>query len=174
MQILDIGCGNVKTKGAVGLDINPSSGADVIHDLNKFPYPFKDDTFDRIICSNVLEHIDNVPGAMDEIWRISKNGAQIEIEAPFPSSRWLFTDPTHKRAFVSRSFEFWVEGSPYFGRLGGKARFKRVKVEYRKDAGGMCDRFLLKLANRFKEHYESYFMYIYLVHAIYFELRTVK
>ena len=45
MKILELGCGTTKIPNAISVDINPFSKADVIHDLNKFPYPFK-----NILC----------------------------------------------------------------------------------------------------------------------------
>ena len=39
MKILDLGCGKRKRKGTVGIDISKDTDADIIHDLNKFPYP---------------------------------------------------------------------------------------------------------------------------------------
>jgi ubiquinone/menaquinone biosynthesis C-methylase UbiE len=174
MKILDVGCGKNKRKGAIGIDIDPNSDADVIHDLNIFPWPFNDNEFDIILCFNVLEHIDNVPKAMEEIWRIGKNKGIVEISAPFPSSKFLYIDPTHKRAFVSKSFDFFVEGSEYYGKIHTKANFKLLKVEYKKDTNRWWDKFLLRLANKYKNHYESYFMYIYQIHAIYFKLEIKK
>ena len=41
MKILDLGCGKRKQKDAIGVDMSEDSDADVIHDLNKFPYPFE-------------------------------------------------------------------------------------------------------------------------------------
>ena len=46
MKVLDVGCGNCKLKGAIGIDISPA--ADIRHDLNKFPYPIKPNSFDKI------------------------------------------------------------------------------------------------------------------------------
>jgi len=53
MKILDLGCGNKKIQGAIGIDINPLSDADVIHDLNVLPYPFNDSRVE-IIADNVI------------------------------------------------------------------------------------------------------------------------
>jgi hypothetical protein len=36
-KILDVGCGQNKFPGAIGIDANPRSHADVIHDLGNFP-----------------------------------------------------------------------------------------------------------------------------------------
>ncbi len=56
-KILDVGCGWNKTPGAVGMDSNPKTHADVIHDLGNIPYPFADDEFDEIVCRHVAEHV---------------------------------------------------------------------------------------------------------------------
>ena len=49
-----------------------------------------------------------------------------------------------------------------------------TQVEYLKDTYRWLDATLLRLANRFKDHYESYFMYMYQVHAISFRLKILK
>ena len=63
MKILDIGCGRHKTPGAIGLDSNPRSDADVIHDLDTIPYPFPDGEFDLIVGNQVIEHVADVLAA---------------------------------------------------------------------------------------------------------------
>jgi len=45
MRILDVGCGINKKAGAIGVDRNPASRADVIANLDHFPYPFRDSSF---------------------------------------------------------------------------------------------------------------------------------
>ena len=72
IKILDIGCGKKKVPGAIGVDFNTSLSADVIHDLNLFPYPFKDEEFDKIHISNTLFLLENPVKVMEEIFRICK------------------------------------------------------------------------------------------------------
>src|SRR5689334_21178817 len=60
MKILDIGCGKHNTPGAVGMDSNPRSDADVLHDLDVVPYPFPDDEFDLVVGNQVIEHVTDV------------------------------------------------------------------------------------------------------------------
>ncbi len=73
-KILDVGCGQNKFPGAIGIDANPSSHADVIHDLGVFPYPFADNEFEEIICRHVIEHVPDVLGFVNELHRITKSG----------------------------------------------------------------------------------------------------
>ena len=43
MLVLDIGCGKKKQEpGAVGLDRQPGSAADVLCELTRFPWPMRD------------------------------------------------------------------------------------------------------------------------------------
>jgi len=105
MKILDLGCGKRKRQGAIGIDISKDTDADVIHDLNVFPYPFADDEFDYVYADNVIEHLDNVVKVLEELHRISKNGATTKIIVPFFRSHYAFIDPTHKHFFTVRSFD---------------------------------------------------------------------
>lgn len=59
--------------GYVNLDRVEAPGVDVVHDLEVTPYPFQDDSFDEIYTSMVLEHVKNLSGAMDDLYRISKH-----------------------------------------------------------------------------------------------------
>lgn len=107
MKILDLGCGKRKRKGAIGVDISEYTDADIIHDLNVFPYPFADNEFDYIYADNIIEHLDNVVKVLEELHRISKNGATIKIIVPFFRSHYAFIDPTHKHFFTVRSFDYF-------------------------------------------------------------------
>ena len=81
-EILDIGCGQSKTPGAVGIDILPAPGVDIVHDLNRLPWPLEPNRFDAIICSHVLEHLLDLVGVLNEIHRVSRNGARVKIITP--------------------------------------------------------------------------------------------
>jgi ubiquinone/menaquinone biosynthesis C-methylase UbiE len=57
--------------------------------------PFKDDTFDVIHCSSVLEHVQDPPKVIDEMIRILKPGGICKIYAP----NYLFPYDAHYRLF---------------------------------------------------------------------------
>src|SRR2546422_11352113 len=77
MPVLDIGCGRNKAPGAIGIDKIALPGVDIVHDLNSFPYPFGDSSFDEIYATHVIEHLDTIVGAMEEIHRLAKPNAKV-------------------------------------------------------------------------------------------------
>jgi 2-polyprenyl-3-methyl-5-hydroxy-6-metoxy-1,4-benzoquinol methylase len=82
MKILDVGCGANKTPGAIGLDNNPKTAADVIHDLGTLPYPFPDDEFDTIVSNHTVEHVPDLMAFVTELYRITKPGGRIKFITP--------------------------------------------------------------------------------------------
>jgi ubiquinone/menaquinone biosynthesis C-methylase UbiE len=114
MKILDVGCGANKYEGAIGLDNNPKTAADVIHDLGDFPYPFPDNEFDLIIASHVIEHVPDVMAFVTELYRIAKSGARIRIATPHYTNPDWPNDPTHRNHFNSFSFDTFIPGRETF------------------------------------------------------------
>ena len=110
---LNLGCGKKIKEDYINLDIKALPGVDVVHDLNKFPYPFDDDRFEYILCDNILEHLDNLIGVTEELWRISKKNGIIEVIVPYFSSLGAFQDPTHKHFFTLRTFDYFTENFEY-------------------------------------------------------------
>lgn len=152
MKVLDLGCGKRKLKGAVGVDILEYDGVDVVHDLNKFPYPFKDEEFDVINCDNVLEHLDNITDVLRELWRVTKLNGKIVIKAPHFSNFWAFSDPTHKHFFGYKSFEY------YCGLQQGYLNLFSIKE--RKIGFGTYFRVFEYLFNKFPDLYENRFAFL--------------
>lgn len=99
----NVGCGNDIRKGWINLDITNSEGVDTVHDLNKYPYPFKDNTFEKINAEFILEHLDKPKLFIDELYRISKNRGKIHIKTEHFSSCASWGDITHVRPFAFSS-----------------------------------------------------------------------
>ena len=113
-KVLDVGCGWNKTPGAIGIDANPKTHADVIHDLGSIPYPFPDNDFDDIVCRHVAEHVPDVMSFIAELHRITKPGGRITITTPHYSNPDWATDPTHRNHFNSYSFNCFIEDRQLF------------------------------------------------------------
>lgn len=92
---LDIGCGEKKKEGAMGLD-GRRGAADVVADARQLP--FRNESFDNVYSSHMIEHLSHleVKNALCEWTRVLKNGGAIEIRCPDLRFRALlfFLSPT--------------------------------------------------------------------------------
>jgi len=155
-KILDVGCGNHKMPGATGIDISIGTHADIIHDLNRRPWPFNDNSFDEIICNDIIEHLDDVVGVMEELHRIGKSGALVRIRVPHFSSHNSFGDVTHKHLFNSNAFDVFCQQNATQNHYFSK-RFKKCRVCLR---FGKLYALLAPLINLRRESYERYFAFV--------------
>ena len=111
---LHLGCGLAIKPDYVNLDIKKLPGVDIVHDLNKFPYPFKNNEFDFVEMHHVLEHLKEPLRVIEEIWRISKPGAISVIAVPHWSHFTAYSDLTHKNYFSSALFLYYEEKNPRY------------------------------------------------------------
>jgi len=126
-RVLDVGCGIHKQPGSIGIDRNPASSADVLADLDRFPYPFADNSFDRLTAIHVIEHLSDVIGAMEEFHRLVRPGGTVRLETPHYTDFSSFCDPTHKSHLNSFSFRYFGENHGGFGYYS-KAKFRETSV----------------------------------------------
>ena len=132
--ILDLGCGNKKRDGTVGVDMNTRLKGDINHDLNKFPYPFDDNSVDYIYIDNTLEHLDSPLKVMEEIYRILKPGCGVKVIVPYFRSHSAFTDPTHTKFFTTESFTYYDPDHAIAKRYDYTlAKFKTTKIIFHRN-----------------------------------------
>jgi len=133
--LLDAGCGEGRhcfgalEHGArvVGLDLDRDSLQPAVGGLrtrgeelgrlgamiqgNTFHLPFRDETFDKVICSEVMEHVHDYVGAARELARVTKPGGTVAITIPTATSENLYLRT----------------GDDYFESLGGHIRIFRPR-----------------------------------------------
>jgi predicted SAM-dependent methyltransferase len=100
LKVLDLGCGKKKRTGSIGVDHSNRHNADIIHDLNLFPYPFESDSIDQVYLDNILEHLDKPMRVMEEVHRITKSGGAVKVIVPYFRSNWAHIDPTHQTFYT--------------------------------------------------------------------------
>ena len=173
INILDLGCGKKKRPGSIGVDFSDRHDADIIHDLNVFPYPFPDNEFDEIYLDNVLEHLDNPIRVMEEIHRIGKTGSIVKIIVPYFRSLWACIDPTHKVFFTVNSFAYFDPNHTICQRFDyTKARFAVGKIIFNETLNvRWFKKIVARIANKFPNHYELYFSHLYPLDDITYYLR---
>jgi len=120
---LDLGCGQNKREGFIGIDVSGRSSADIVYDLRLTPWYIGEpiamlfaagetagscagpvyrrrldsDSVDEVFSSHFFEHLsgpERMP-FMDEMWRVMKPGSKATIITPFYSSSRAIQDPTH-------------------------------------------------------------------------------
>ena len=126
-RVLDIGCGTNKVAGAVGMDVNPRTAADVIHDLDDLPYPFAANEFDEVIGRHVIEHVRDPMAVMCELHRITRNGGVVKLVAPHWTNPDFATDLTHRNHLNSYSFRNLTDERAVFP-FYTDVRFRQLRV----------------------------------------------
>lgn len=124
-KILDVGCGDMQFSKYlpdyqwVGIDINTekAQATAVAHDIMTTPYPFDPESFDAVVCSEVLEHVWDLRVVHREVRRLLKPEGQYFLSTPnfdwiehkVFDYRHLVTDPSrpwtmeHIRQYTPRS-----------------------------------------------------------------------
>lgn len=151
-RILDIGCGSKKHPGAIGLDISAQTDADIVHDLDVFPYPIEDDSFDEVLMQDVIEHVAEPMRVATEVHRILRPGGRLQLRTPHFSSSLAYGDPTHRHYYSTNAIRYLAD--PGFAHYSS-ARFT---VEHITLDLWLPFRMLgvAAVANRYPEAYEKY------------------
>ncbi|MFZ4574727.1 MAG: class I SAM-dependent methyltransferase [Phycisphaerales bacterium] len=87
-RVLDVGC-DVKSlalhlpAGAsyIGIDVVPT--ADIVLNLDRQNIPFPDRSFDTVVCTDVLEHLERIHEVFDELCRVSDSRIILSLPNPY-------------------------------------------------------------------------------------------
>ena len=113
---LNMGSGEDKRPGWVNVDNRPEVKPDVVWDLEKFPYPFPDNSAEEIMWKDSLEHLSwrVVDKALRETFRILKPGGRVYIQCPDMEAiaRKVILDPNFRYGDLEgyRAISFWTFG----------------------------------------------------------------
>jgi len=102
---LNLGCGNDHKEAYINVD--KYGKPDLQHDLELFPWPWKDSSVSEIVLKHTLEHLgqetETFLKIIKEIYRVCKHQATVHITVPHPRHDDFIIDPTHVRKITPDS-----------------------------------------------------------------------
>lgn len=114
---ISLGCGIIdQGPDCVHVDCRRTPVVDIVANLDLFPWPFADEAFELIIAHDILEHVDDAFGFMQECWRILVPYGEMKVRMPnwaHPSGQG-YRAMDHKRQGHEESLDVFVRDTPYF------------------------------------------------------------
>ncbi|RLI87421.1 MAG: hypothetical protein DRP01_01980 [Archaeoglobales archaeon] len=117
MRCLYLGCGLDKKESTpeeewVNVDIRPEVEPDLVWDMEKTPYPFRDGEFDLVLLKDSLEHVGfhRVDEVTREVKRILKPGGRLVIQCPDLEAIAVKVILDPKLGSDYKAVSFWVYG----------------------------------------------------------------
>lgn len=173
-RILDVGCARGKQPGAIGMDIDPRTQADVLCNWN-LSYPFADSSFDEVRLIHVIEEVDDILATLKEVHRVARPGARVVIVTPHYSDHSSYASPTHR--WHLSSFSLWFfSADPGVYDYYAPAHFvqRRVRVRLLQLWRWLGFELLVNSSRRFRKMWENYLCFVIRGKHITWELEVVK
>ena len=161
-KILDIGCSRNKVPGTIGIDIDPNSQADILHDLNTYPYPIETNSIDKVYAKHIIEHMDQPRKFLQEVHRILKPGGTAFFETPHFSCRVAYSEPEHQLFYSYFMFHELNKGVGFKilqHKITFHKSFRRVGIAF--------------LANKYPDAYERFWTYLFPAENVIFSVQKV-
>lgn len=165
---LNLGAGKDYKNGWINQDISNIDlygnkiKVDIVADLNIYPWPFKDNTFEEIQAYGIIEHLENKIKPFQELRRIAKNGCKISIHVPHRSGEWT-SDPTHYHCYSYTTGE----------RIAEMYRFKLISSKIKHSSYPIL-KFMNYLVNIKPKLYEFAFANIFPSEELQWEFKVIK
>jgi len=132
-RVLDVGCGDKPyypffstAASYIGLDVQQNPNAD-LHGAAE-AIPAEDDSFDLVICTQVLEHADDPAQAVREMHRVTAPGGRVlasthgtQVYHPNPGDYWRWTHTGLERLFIRNGDWERVDVEPNAGTTSALA-----------------------------------------------------
>jgi SAM-dependent methyltransferase len=135
-MILNLCSGDYPIPGAVNVDFMTFREVDYVCDLTKIPWPWKDNSIDKIYITHGLEHFEDHVSVLNECYRILKVGGILEIIVPHASSPVAVGCLGHYRTYSYDTLNYFLSNPNY---LFPQKKFETVYRELRWWSGRSYD-----------------------------------
>ena len=107
---LDLGCGKTKKEGFLGVDRRKFEGVDVVQDLLKTPWQWKDGSVAEIHMSHAMEHFTGLQRVqiVNEMYRVLRVGGKATVITPHWASNRAYGDFTHQWPPVAEMWFYYL------------------------------------------------------------------
>ncbi len=170
-KVLHLGSGKKYRADAVNVDSREEVHPDIVLDLDKRPWPFADSAFREVHAYDVLEHLSDVVGTLEEIHRVCENGAIVKLTVPHFSCANAFTDPTHRHYFGHQSFHYLTGEHEHDHYTSVRFRRRVTQIVFEQSP---LNRLVRRLANARPSAYEKRWAWMFPAWFLYAELEVVK
>jgi SAM-dependent methyltransferase len=167
---LNLGCGRQHRPDCLNVDLRDSVRPDLVWDLERRPYPLPRHHFEHIYAFDVVEHLDDLVGFLEEAHALLAPGGVIEITTPHFSCANSFTDPTHRHHLGYFSFDYFTAGSELNFYSAARFEYAGRLLAFH---NGLIDRLVGRFANRNPRLYEQRFAWMYPAWFLLFKLRAL-
>lgn len=105
---LNIGAGDTRYEGFLNIDYDARCKPDFQLDIEKDKLPIEDNTVDEVVAHHVLEHMgEGYFHCLQELYRVCKHGALINIRVPHCRHDYFLNDPTHRRPITPEGLQLF-------------------------------------------------------------------
>ena len=126
LKKLNFGCGKIILKGFVNVDIQKGKGIDKHFNFNRFPYPFKNNTFDVVFAYSIFQYFPDLQYAKDVISEMTRISRNIVFVGDLP----LNSHESNHTLYSKEDFSDW-EITYTFYKHYGSSRFNIYKGEWK-------------------------------------------
>lgn len=108
---LNIGCGFRRVRDFINVDKQALCNPDVLLDVETSAWPWADNSAVKVLFNHSLEHMGADPevfiNILKEVYRVCRQDATVQINAPHPRHDHFLTDPTHVRPITPQLFSLF-------------------------------------------------------------------